>query len=160
MIDEAFAWEDEPNLGACAEADTNDPGSSESIADIVPFSADTIPTQTLLVDMLQLILQRAPPTETVRRIAVVVSAWDVLSASPISPDEWLKQQLPLLDQFFRSRQEELATRIYGISAFGGDPKSDQERLLKIADPAHRVVVRGVDASPHDVSAPLRWLIGG
>lgn len=121
-----------------------------------PWSADTIPTQVQLVDLLQLLLSSSPRCPL--RVGVIVSAWDVLGDDAPAPKHWVRDQLPLLDQYLRANTERIAFRVYGVSAYGGDPSRQGEELRSHMTPATRVRVIGCDAGPHDVSAPLRWLV--
>src|SRR5215510_1854227 len=106
-----------------------------------PWDADRAPTQVKLVELLQFLL-REPIALPHVRVAVVVSAWDLVAARAGTPAAWLAARLPLLDQYLRGNPERYTTRIYGISAQGGDLGRDGERLLSKPMPAERIVVLG------------------
>ena len=48
--------------------------------------------------------------------------------------------------------------VYGISAQGGKLDEDKERLLSIELPSDRIIIVGNEASQHDISAPVQWLL--
>lgn len=112
------------------------------------------PDQVKIVDVLQCIAHRRngyPP------IAVVVSAWDT-QPDDVDPGDWLAKRAPLLSQYLRSHTGLSPSRVYGVSAQGGDVKAERDRLLALA-PSQRIKVVGPDVSDeHDVTAPLRWLL--
>lgn len=125
------------------------------------------PTQVQLVDLLQL-LHRAPLDMGPRRLAIMLSAWDKVSADNISPDEYLKSKLPLLWQYLNRNSDSWTFRIYGLSAQGGDydsnegdaqalPEADELRALDQASKRIRVV--GADMASNDLTKPLEWLMG-
>jgi len=130
------------NTGSVAEDDepTWDPATS--------------PDQVKVVDVLQCIAHRRnayPP------IAVVVSAWDT-QPDGVNPSDWLADRAPLLSQYLQSHEEQAPHRVYGISAQGGDVRTERDRLLALT-PSQRIKVVGHEVSDeHDVTAPLRWLL--
>ncbi len=66
----------------------------------VPWHPRRAPTQVQLVDLLQLL--RAPPLDIgPRRLAVMLSAWDKVSAEGMTPAAYLEAKLPLLAQYLR-----------------------------------------------------------
>ncbi len=83
------------------------------------WSPDLVPEQVQLVELLQF-LQRRPFRRARRRVAVVVSAWDVVPAPRPSPVAWLARELPLLYQFLVANPPSFEFRVYGVSAQGGD----------------------------------------
>lgn len=121
-----------------------------------PWSADMVPEQVQLVELLQFLI--SPPfMRRRRRLALVVSAWDTVGGPKPTPDEWLGRELPLLHQFLRSNAAFFETRVYGVSAQGGDVKGDQRAdLLKLL-PSERIECVGDGVVPHDLTAPLLWL---
>jgi hypothetical protein len=122
-----------------------------------PWDPDRAPTQVKLVELLQFLV-REPFLIPRLRVAVIVSAWDLVDGES-SPARWLATRLPLLDQYLASNPERFASRVYGISAQGGDIGRDGERLLREVSPAKRIIVVGDDSRPHDLTAPVRWLMG-
>jgi hypothetical protein len=123
-----------------------------------PWDPDRAPTQVKLVELLQM-LRRPPFERRRRRVALVVSAWDLVAGRGESPAGWVSARLPLVDQFLRSNPERYAVAVYGISAQGGDLDRDGDRLLGERTPARRVVVEGDGSPPHDLTAPVAWAMG-
>lgn len=122
------------------------------------WTADVVPEQVRLVDLLQFLL-RPPFLRRRRRLAVVVSAWDAVLAPKPSPEQWLRRELPLLDQFLANNPESFDVRIYGVSAQGGDVAGDQRTTLLLKTPSERIECVGPEADPHDLTAPIIWLTG-
>jgi hypothetical protein len=121
------------------------------------------PTAIHLVELLQIVLgQSRPPLP----VSVVLSAWDIVDpdATPgLPPSEqpslWLRRYLPLLDQFLATNGDRIPSRIFGLSAQGGD-YSDPERVERLAQTPYKDRVIVVDGSEvtRDFSLPLRWLV--
>jgi hypothetical protein len=129
------------------------------------FTPALTPRQVQIVDLLEAFSD--PPLELrPKRIAVVVSAWDLVN-SDVTPEGWLQNKMPLLDQYLRSRSDEFETRIYGVSAQGGrlpqqgqpDEGSDRQELLAMLVPSRRIRVVGHGADDHDLTHPIAWLSG-
>ena len=129
------------------------------------FTPALTPRQVQIVDLLEA-FSDAPLELRPKRIAVVVSAWDLVG-SDVTPEGWLSDKMPLLDQYLRSRSDEFETRIYGVSAQGGrlpqqgqpDEGSDRQALLAMQVPSSRIRVVGHGADDHDLTHPIAWLSG-
>ena len=124
----------------------------------VEWSADLVPEQVCLVELLQF-LQRPPFKRRRRRVAVLVSAWDVLPNPELAPEEWVQRELPLLYQFMSTNVESFDSRVYGISAQGGDVRisaAKQELLRKT--PSERIKCIGPHTDVHDLTDPVLWLM--
>lgn len=115
------------------------------------------PTQVVLVDMLQLLLGPVLKGDS-GRVGVILSAWDLVEAEELTPEAFLAERLPLLKQYLDGRHGPRAWRAYGVSATGGELESDRDRLLDEDLPSERIKVTGVDCRPHDLTAPLAWLL--
>jgi len=147
---------DPPSSG---EAPAADAGAAALEETTVQWNPETSPTQVQLVDLLQLVIQKRERVEPLR-IAVVISAWDLVEKLNKSPDEWLTRRMPLLDQYLSANTETLVARRYGISAQGGRIPEDIPAMKAKPWPSHRVKVRvGADES-HDLTAPLKWVMRG
>jgi len=88
-----------------------------------------------------------------------VSAWDVLPHPQPTPEEWVQRELPLLHQFLSTNRESFDSRIYGVSAQGGNVRSSpakQELLHKT--PSERIQCVGVHPDVHDLTDPVLWLM--
>ena len=120
------------------------------------------------MDLLQ-ILMRPPIGHPALRIAVVVSAWDLVETLQdkggvprLAPREWLRTELPLLDQFLSSNADAIVFRVFGVSAQGGD-YGDTTVVdgLQGVNPAERVRVVDETAIGNDLTILLDWLeLGG
>jgi len=110
-------------------------------------------TEVKLVDLLQLAnLQR--PDHRLVRLAVIVSAWDLVPGDP-RPSDWLRDELPLLTQYLEVNPTLFRHRVFGISAQGGTLTQSSE-LLAHAEPATRIIARDDDGQI-DVTGPINWL---
>lgn len=92
-------------------------------------------------------------------LGVVVSAWDVVKDDYKFPQEFVKQQIPLLWQYLISNDDILLVRYYGVSAQGGSlyPPEKAECLLEQFEdqPLHRILVVGESGEvSHDITMPL------
>lgn len=121
----------------------------------LPWDPDSAPTQVKLVELVQFLRLR-PFFGRPLRIAVIVSAWDLVDGSE-RPELWLKMRLPLLHQYLTANAGELSFRVYGVSAQGGE-LSEAGRLQLLNSPSERIIITGTDAGVHDITAPIRWLM--
>lgn len=123
------------------------------------WGSEMIPEEVKLVDLLQFV--RAHPFERARRrVAVIVSAWDVVPMPQPSAAEWFARELPFLSNFLLANCEDFVARVYGVSAQGADfSASDRKRLLE-KTPSERVLCAGDAVRPHDLSGPVAWLSEG
>lgn len=121
------------------------------------WTSELTPTQVQLVELLQFIGLLHSPTKPFR-VAVIVSAWDLLSSS-VLPASWLESELPLLFQFLVANKDAVPFRIYGVSAQGGDLQKDLERLQGETLPSRRIRIleRTLDCDS-DLTAPIRFLL--
>jgi hypothetical protein len=117
------------------------------------------PTQVQLVELLQFIEQQ-PHLENIRRVAVLVSAWDLVRARYNSPQDWFAKRLPLLDQYLKANHERFPPRVYGVSAQGGPLDGDISRLQQYEHQSERIQIVGEGCAPHDITAPVKWVMGG
>lgn len=136
------------------------------------------PTQVQLVDLLQLI-SHAPVGRAGRKIVVMISAWDKVEGERLTPDAFLRQKLPLLAQYLEAARDGWTTRVYGVSAQGGeydsneanvqpeggeDPKTkattgrDAERLREVDIAANRIRLVFAERESNDLTEPLKWLM--
>jgi len=138
------------------EGDKNSVESTEPVG----WSPKMIPAQVQLVDLLQF-LDHPPFRRGQRRVAVIVSAWDVVAEPKPRPDAWVQREMPLLHQYLMSNINVLESQVYGVSAQGGDVHSaaDKENLLKLT-PSKRIACVSVNGSSHDLSGPIHWLMKG
>jgi hypothetical protein len=142
------------DLGPTLVEGTSEPAETT----LKDWSADLVPEQVRLVELLQF-LQQPPFLRRQRRLAVGVSAWDVVDQQ-ISPESWLAREMPLLSQFLANNSQSFDVRVYGISAQGGDVTGDKRLELARKVPSKRVICVGPEVEPHDLTAPIVWLNGG
>ena len=122
-----------------------------------PWDAERAPTQVQLVELLQFLPERVT-TPFPLRVAVIISAWDLVSHEENSPEEWLTARLPLLDQFLKANPEIFERRIYGVSAQGGD-LTDANGLLEKQISSQRIVIVGDNChNQNDLTEPVKWLM--
>jgi energy-coupling factor transporter ATP-binding protein EcfA2 len=144
-------------LGGAPEATPSVESKTTSKA-IEPWSVEKLPTQVKLVELLQFALDST--TKKVR-IAVVISAWDLVEKTfPGAPHEYLARETPLLRQFFASNDDLLDYTVFGVSAQGGDITVDEQKqkLLHLDDALKRIKVMHGKASSQDITQPIAWLL--
>lgn len=126
-------------------------------ATLEPWDVSTVSTQVRLVDLLQTIRDLAPE---LKRIALIVSAWDRVEALANDPEQWIKARLPLLWQFLYSNRSDFQYRMFGVSALGGDLQADRAKLEETVSPIDRIKVIGGDDGfdRGDITLPVRWLV--
>lgn len=114
-------------------------------------------TQVALVDLLQLAVGRRPGIAT--RVSVIASAWDLVPGTT-TPDAWLADELPLLDQFLDTNGHRIAATMWGVSAQGGDFIDDVSKAdLLEQDVVERATVKWGDGQLGSIEAPIRWALG-
>jgi len=124
----------------------------------IPWDIEKAPTQVQLVELLQFLASNKyfkPPF----RLVIVVSAWDELLGSKLTPQIWIEKQLPLLSQFLSSHTDKFKVTFCGLSAQGGQYDGTESGALQAKYPVERILVVGdkVD-NQHDITEPLLWLI--
>ena len=122
----------------------------------VPWEPEHSGTDIQLVDLLQCIRFHQGERGEQIRLALGVSAWDLVDDQ--SPTDWLRRRLPLLQQYLDANADSVQLRVYGISAQGGAYEKGTDDLLEKLNPAERIKIVGNDCRPHDVTAPIAWLL--
>jgi hypothetical protein len=119
-------------------------------------------TQIILVDILQMIINRiSKPC----KVGIVISAWDLIKNLPeenesnISPSEWLKKQMPLLDQFLLANRLSFSYEVFGVSAQGGQyaETENNTELQSFTKQSERIIVQVKNDISHDITVPIKWL---
>ena len=142
-----------------AQVDLDKLPAGEQEAEIsVEWSAKLIPEQVQLVELLQF-LQRKPFVRKARKLAIIVSAWDIVSNAELDPSAWLKREFPLLYQFVESNPDSFEFRVYGVSAQGGPVTGSKRAELLQMVPSTRIRCVGPGIDGHDITTPLVWLSG-
>jgi hypothetical protein len=105
-------------------------------------------------------LIRPPFTQRRRRLAVIISAWDLVSEG-FTPSRWLSTQMPLVHQFLTANGDLFMTNLYGVSAQG--VKLDDAAAVKEAvklTASDRIRIVGPEREGKDLTNPLVWLMSG
>lgn len=117
------------------------------------------PTQVQLVELLQFVRWVKQGLSDFR-LGVIVSAWDVvMKQGKNTPEQWLQAQLPMLHQFLAANRESISSRVYGVSAQGGDIVKDAAKLRKKNTPSERIIVVEGTVQSSDITIPVRWVMG-
>ena len=127
-----------------------------------------MPTQVMLCEFLRFLELKLPDPTTGRkpRIAVIVTAWDLLDndRSAAGPRAYLEKEYPL----FAGRLADLDrfdVTIFAMSILGGDPEVDERFREKLLDSGLKSAgfVRfdndGTVKEVSDVILPVAWAIG-
>lgn len=143
--------DDEPSVAEKTAAESGATGYAE-------WEPKLVPPQVRIVQLLSDLL-RGPFEPRQRRLAVIISAWDLTRGMTLSPREWLAVQMPLVDQFLRTNGASFVNEVYGVSAQGVDLNDhaavDQATTLQAS---HRILIVGPEGEGHDLTAPLVWLM--
>jgi hypothetical protein len=121
------------------------------------WSPARMPADARAVDLLQsLLAQRSQPLP----LAIIVSAWDRVSASSPqpSPSHWLAENVTLLDQYLASNADRLPHAVFGVSAQGGDFEAGLPGDLLAEDPWDRAYLVAPDGQRDTFAAPILWLL--
>lgn len=133
-------------------------GDEHTDAGVVQWEPNLAPTQVELVECLQFLNKRRDDAFRECRVAVVVSAWDLLRNNFDTASKYLQDRLPLLNQYLTASIHASRRRVYGVSAQGGEYESQKAELLKHDDPWERVLVADDETEDHDITRPIRWLL--
>lgn len=128
------------NAGADALGEDN---SSED-----PNAGPLGPSQVDIAQLLQAVDEIAEAGCT---LSVVLSAFDL--AGGLTPRQWLRENAPLLDQYITTNGGRRATRIFGLSAQGGDFATEKQSLAQ-RDPLERASIVDDEGRDVDVDAPI------
>lgn len=126
------------------------------------WSTEDASKQVKLVDLLQFV---AELRERPLRIAVAISAWDLVEQTPDrhtpkDPSLFLTKEWPLLAQYLDSNCDAFPFRVFGISARGGGTTPEEiERLTNIVHARDRVILVDGNHRSNDLTRPVRWLLG-
>lgn len=134
--------------------DTRHADDNNIVASRNPIKDD--PTEVQLVEIVQFI--REIKGDKKCNLAIIVSAWDLKDANKFKrPEEYVKDQLPLLWQYLYANKSAWCCRYFGISAQGGplETQEDINLLSDISDPIDRIKVMDNDGNEHnDITIPL------
>ncbi|WP_034341895.1 TRAFAC clade GTPase domain-containing protein [Deinococcus misasensis] len=123
------------------------------------WNPEKSPTQVILVELLQFIMQFK---KSKIRIAIVISAWDLVNNDPLCkfklPTNWLNGNLPLLYQYLTANPEYFCFKTFGISAQGGDLQTQKAQLLEHENASERIIVASDTDTSNDITEPIKWLM--
>lgn len=137
------------------EAQSPEAPDQESVTapEITPWEPKKAPTQVQLIEVLQDLTQLSKRR---MKIAVIVSAWDVVGDG-ISPPKWIEKRLPMFWQYLHTNTSLYEFEFFGVSAQGG-ANADADRLLDHHDASKRIRVQYAGYSGSDITVPIQWLI--
>lgn len=118
-----------------------------------------LPKQVKIVQILSDLLRR-PFEQRTRRIAILISAWDLATSMNLTPRLWLAKHMPLVDQFLRTNAQLFQHEIFGVSAQGVSLENAEAiiEVAKLPTPSNRVQIVGPSDTGHDITSPLIWLM--
>lgn len=124
----------------------------------VDWTHKLMPYQVKVVELLQF-LHQSPFKPAKRKMAIMISAWDVLNPKP-KPEEWLATKMPMLDQFLKTNASLFDVKIYGISALGGDitDMDTKKKLLTMSTPSERLSCVEALGESSDITNPILWMM--
>jgi hypothetical protein len=119
-----------------------------------PFDLTQISADSQLVQLIQMLGSRRRD----RRIALIISAWDLVEPGT-SPQQWIDENCKLLSQFMQSRHD-VDLRVWGVSAQGGkfDDPAEVEHLIR-EDAIARLTVCDADGNDGSIADPVLWATG-
>jgi len=133
-------------------------GAAPGAGEEAKFRPQDMPEEVKIVEFLQ-VANRRPLDPKRRKLALIVSAWDLVEEEEgITPETWFAQKRPMLSQFFSHNAHLWELRVYGASAQGGKLPERKAEFEKMLIQSERVRIVGHGAALHDLSAPLRWLM--
>jgi len=128
--------------------------------EVVPFKKDEVPTQVVLVDILN--YHGKFTANNPLPISVVISAWDEVlnKKEAISPRKWIEVELPLLYQYLNNNGDKFSWKVFGISAQGGAITDETKvtELHQLDEPGERIIVQEGDIRNNNICAPIEWLL--
>lgn len=130
----------------------------------VPWNRTMPCIQVKTIELLQFIEHLHGSVEPFR-LAIVLSAWDLVESQQKTPSAFLEMHLPLLHQFLLANNEIFSSMIFGISATGVDlSKENRTNVEKYATEIYkhtdRIKVKcGNDDTPsHDLTLPIKVVL--
>lgn len=131
--------------------------NSSSVA-LREWEPKLIPSQVKIVQLLSDLI-RPPFTTRNRRLALMISAWDLTRSMDLTPSQWLAVNMPLVEQFLKTNGEYFKYHVYGVSAQGVSLDDDAaiDEAAKLS-PSRRIQIVGPSGEGHDLTEPLIWLM--
>lgn len=138
----------------------------EDTASEIEWQPKFVSEQAQLVDLLQC-LQKAPFAQKERRLAVIISAWDVVT-NRATANDWLVHEMPFLAQYLSTNRRSFETKMWGVSAQGGVLMTDAQGKILDTEvrtellrqtPSNRIRCVSSEGTSSDITLPLCWLSG-
>jgi hypothetical protein len=139
-----------------SERDEHGNGSSQANENEIRWDSNNVPTQVKVVDLLQLHTHKS--IDKTFKVAVIVSAWDVIQET-ITPKQWIEKRMPLLDQYLKANSDLIYFEVFGVSAQGGDIEEDKDSLLDKNEPYERIIAKDSDNNDISICEPIIWIKG-
>jgi hypothetical protein len=124
-----------------------------------PWDARAAAEQVKLADLLQVIAERGRAKRPLP-LAVMISAWDLIESQnepKTHPEQFLQKDWSLLHQYLLANPELFRSRVYGVSARGGNDEAQAELVQFV--PHERVWLKDGAEVTKDLTRPIRWLLG-
>lgn len=133
-------------------------GEGSAISSRREWEPKLLPVQVKVVQMLS-DLMRPPFSPRRRRLALLISAWDLTRGMGFDPTQWLGAHMPLVYQFLKSNESIFECQVYGVSAQGVS-LDDASAVDAIATqvPSNRIQIVGPEGEGHDLTVPIVWLM--
>lgn len=114
------------------------------------------PLQVIVVDILQTHIDKMSGKIP---CVFVISAWDKVEEN-ILPKDWMRNNLPLLDQFLTTNTEHINPLVLGVSAQGGDyvNESVADELRAKDNPLDKILVVHEASLEGNIAYPINWII--
>lgn len=148
----------ETEIGGAAADLAEEAGDGIASASLREWEPKLLPAQVRIVQLLSDFI-RPPFTPRSRRLAIMISAWDLTRGMKLTPRQWLAANMPLVEQFLRANGDSFKHQVYGVSAQGVNLE-DQPAVGEAAKltPSRRIQIVGPEDEGHDLTAPLVWLM--
>jgi hypothetical protein len=131
-----------------------------------PRDPQRVPTTLALIELLQLLRAQRGLATGVRsdhglRVAIVVTAWDA-EEDDNTPNEWLAQNAPILEDYLWSNFAPEDVMRFGLSSTGVDLRVSGNAERYEEDPRGFVVWAdlGKPRREPDIGLPMRWALFG
>jgi hypothetical protein len=132
--------------------------SAMEVRDPTLWKEEEADEQAKLVDILQALADYAPDRQW--RLGIVVSAWEIVhNRTPKdTPKAWIERNALLIHQYLESNRESFNFGVFGVSAQGGDPEVEAEKLQNLETPSERVLVIINKYQGHDLTRVITWVM--
>jgi GTPase SAR1 family protein len=125
--------------------------------DSQPWEPNRASPQAKILDLLQLVI-RAKGAQPFR-VAIIISAWDLVKNEKLTPEPWLEKRAPLVWQFLNAHKDKRPYAVFGISAQGNDYAKHANELREFIRHSDRISVVSEHATTNDITKPLLWAVG-